>query len=353
MGQLTFLHAIAGLVGLGLACCLVLAGRIWGERRSAGGARRAGPFVLGEKLGQGATGEVYRAEHATLGGACAVKVLSRRVSDAELDRFDEAARLGALVQHPNVATTQGFGRDGDGRAYSVMSLAQGVTLTERVRADGPLPPSRAIPILRQLCAALDATHRAGLVHRDVKPDNIVIDSAGHVTLLDFGLARAVDTAVAGDDLVVGTPHYLSPEAIIAPADVDARSDLYALGGVAYYLLTGARPFEGDTVVELLCRAIYTEPAPPSDLDRTIPVDLDRIVLACLAKRPEARPATAAALSARLGAALERCAADALAAEPEGDMDRVLALLRDSFPPLARYGYALRACLSESPPVRVA
>jgi serine/threonine-protein kinase len=181
-----------------------------------------------------------------------------------------------------------------------------LTLEQLVDRHGPQPPGRVIHILQQVCGALAEAHRNGLIHRDIKPANIHLgwrgDVADFVKVLDFGLVREVDSSrsVAESNLnaVVGTPLYLSPEAILKPERMDARADIYGLGCVAYYLLTGSPPFSGDNVVELCAHHLHTPPPPPSQRG-PVPEDVERVILSCLAKDPDARPQTAGDLSRAL------------------------------------------------------
>jgi serine/threonine-protein kinase len=191
-----------------------------------------------------------------------------------------------------------------------MELLEGMTLEELVERHGPLPPGRAIHLLLQVCGALNEAHRAGLIHRDIKPANIFIcrrgEIADFVKVLDFGLVRELkqgqDSSQTNVDAVVGTPLYMSPEAIVEPDSVDTLADLYGLGGVAYFLLTGAAPFRGKSVLEVCAHHLHSVPPPPSE--RTpVPRDLERLILRCLEKSKHARPQTALDLAR----ALEACA----------------------------------------------
>ncbi len=318
---------ILGSIGmLALAACLLLVGRLWARESPVLAtlapvrdrltpvlrlhARRLGAYVLEDKIGEGAMGEVYRARHAALGRATAVKVLRREASQREHERFEQEARLTAQLRHPNSVAVYDYGRAADGTSYYAMELLEGVTLQELVERYGAQPAGRVIGILLQLCAALRETHGAGLVHRDVKPDNVFLCRQGGALdvakLLDFGLVKQVTQQPEPDEgarMVLGTPLYMSPEAIAAPETVSAQSDLYGLGALAYFLLTGSPVFVGDSVVEVCTHQLHS---PPERLSRvaTQPIaeDLEDVVLACLAKDPTARPASAAELARRL----ERC-----------------------------------------------
>jgi serine/threonine-protein kinase len=187
-----------------------------------------------------------------------------------------------------------------------MELLEGLTLEELVERHGPLSPARVIHLLAQVCGALKEAHGIGLIHRDIKPANIYVcrrgDIADFIKVLDFGLVResnrSSNVSLSRGEAVVGTPLYLSPEAIVRPADVDARADIYGLGGVAYYLATGTTPFSGQSMVEVCAHHLHTEPEPPSRRGH-VPEDLERVILSCLAKDPDARPQTASLLLEQL------------------------------------------------------
>jgi serine/threonine-protein kinase len=189
-----------------------------------------------------------------------------------------------------------------------MELLEGVTLQQLVEREGAQPPERVVQILMQLCAALEEAHGKGLVHRDVKPENVLLTGAErHVAkLIDFGLVEQMGAVALGSqDQLVGTPLYMSPEAIVAPDTVDARSDLYGLGAVAYFLLRGVPVFQGRSVVEVCSHHLHTAPEPLSAaLGEAISPELEAIILDCLAKDPAARPASAAELRRRLGCCIE-------------------------------------------------
>jgi eukaryotic-like serine/threonine-protein kinase len=270
-------------------------------------ARRLGPYVLETLIGAGGFGEVYRAHHEGLGRPAAVKVLSPdRISAPDLARFEREVELTSSLKHPNTVSVYDSGHAADGMPYYAMELLDGVDLEALVSETGPLEPARVVRILEQVCDALADVHDRGLVHRDVKPANIVLcdrdDAPDLVKLVDFGLAKHAltdDLGLSGEGLL-GTPLYLSPEAILAPDEVDARSDLYALGAVAYFLLTAKPLFEGKNLFAVCRQHVHDAPIAPSDrIDRDLPADLEDLVLRCLEKRPEDRPASARELRALL------------------------------------------------------
>jgi len=254
-------------------------------------------------------GEIYRARHAMLRRPTAIKVMTGDGSEAALRRFEKEVQLTARLTHPNTISIYDYGRTPDGRFYYAMELLDGMTIEELVASSGPQPPARVIHILLQVCGALREAHGVGLIHRDIKPANVYLCARGGardvVKVLDFGLVREFrsDGSVTGSnlDILVGTPLYLSPEAILTPAQLDSRADLYALGALAYVLLTGAPPFAGRTLVELCGHHLHSVPERPSLRGVAVPEDLEQAVLACLAKDPAARPQTAQELAERLRA----------------------------------------------------
>ena len=270
-------------------------------------ARKLGPYTLEKEIGRGAMGVVYRAQHALLHRPTAIKLLAPgKSSEADLRRFEREVRLTAGLTHPNTIAVYDFGRSPEGIFYYAMELVDGISLEELVRREGPQPPARVVSILRQACGALDEAHHIGLIHRDIKPANIMLCARGGVPdtvkVLDYGLVRALagDGAASAVDAPAGSPLYMSPEAIDRPATIDRRSDIYALGAVGYFLLTGTPVFTGSTYGAICGKHLAEAPEPPSRrLGRPIPAELEAIVLACLAKQPSGRPASAAELARRL------------------------------------------------------
>jgi serine/threonine-protein kinase len=283
---------------------------VYGLQEKVIEARQLGQYTLEEKIGAGGMGEVYRARHAMLRRPTAVKLLSGAVSDVELRRFEKEVQLTALLTHPNTISIYDYGRTPEGTFYYAMELLEGMTLEQLVERYGALPPRRAIHILLQICGALREAHEAGLIHRDVKPANVILCWHGGlpdvVKVLDFGLVKQA-TSDAGDthdnqNAIVGTPLYMSPEEISSPGGASARSDLYAVGAVAYYLLSGTPVFSGKSIIEVCSHHLHTAPLPLSErASQRIPSDLEDIVLDCLAKDPEARPPSAYKLAERLRA----------------------------------------------------
>jgi eukaryotic-like serine/threonine-protein kinase len=281
-------------------------------------ARELGSYRLVERLGQGGMGEVWRARHRMLARPAAIKLIRPELlgaRDAEsrhvlLRRFEREAQATALMRSPHTMELYDFGIAEDGTFYYVMELLDGFDLDRLVERFGPLPPERAVHLLRQICESLAEAHEAGLIHRDVKPANVYVCRYGRevdfIKVLDFGLATRGPMAQQQDDRLTagdsagGTPAFMSPEQALGDEQVDARSDLYAVGCIAYWLLTGTVVFTGATPIETIVMHASREPEPPSRrIGRTIPADLEAIVLACLAKDPANRPRSAAELSARL------------------------------------------------------
>lgn len=304
-----------GFTGMGLVVSVALA--VFGSfkistlQREAMAARQLGQYRLRRLLGAGGMGEVYLAEHRLLKRPCAIKLIRpERASDPQLLlRFEREVQATALLSHPNTVEIYDYGRADDGTFYYVMEYLPGMSLEELVTRHGPLPAARAVHYLRQVCGALCEAHRAGLVHRDIKPSNIIACNPGGlcdvVKLVDFGLVRPPDAAQEGrlttEGLILGTPDFMSPEQAAGEVALDARSDLYSLGAVAYFLLTGRPPFKGRSVLETLNAHLHAPPVPPSARGANVETDLDAVILRCLAKAPEERFADAALLEQALWA----------------------------------------------------
>jgi eukaryotic-like serine/threonine-protein kinase len=293
----------------GSAVATVASKVIYGLHEKVLEARQLGQYALEEKIGEGGMGEIYRARHAMLRRPTAVKLLTGNGSEAQLRRFEKEVQLTARLTHPNTISIYDYGRTPDGVFYYAMELLEGMTLEELVQRHGPQSPGRVIHLILQVCGALKEAHRVGLIHRDIKPANIYLCQRGDipdfVKVLDFGLVRELgaeaEITQSNVDAVVGTPLYLSPEAILKPSEIDARADIYGLGAVAYFLATGTTPFTGQSMVEVCGHHLHTEAQPPSQR-HPLPEDLERVILSCLTKNPDDRPQTAQ----KLAQALERC-----------------------------------------------
>jgi eukaryotic-like serine/threonine-protein kinase len=303
--------------GIAVAMAAGFSQTIYGLRKAVSDIRRLGQYTLGEKLGEGGMGVVYRASHAMLRRPTAIKLLlpDRAGKDA-LTRFEREVRRTAMLTHPNTVTVFDYGRTTDGVFYYAMELLEGASLDEIVEVDGPQPEERVIHLLEQAAASLAEAHDAGLIHRDVKPGNILVVDRGGISdlvkVVDFGLVkdvgiRARDEATSEPELamanaITGTPLYLAPETVSAPETVDARTDLYALGAVGYWLLTGTHVFGGRSTLEVCAHHLHSVPDPPSArLGAPVARDLEAVLLACLAKRREDRPPSAGVLRDQLRA----------------------------------------------------
>ncbi|MEO8199421.1 MAG: serine/threonine-protein kinase [Gemmatimonadota bacterium] len=280
-------------------------------------ARELGSYQLGELLGRGGMGEVYRATHRMFARPAAIKLIRPDMVGAEnsetaqlaVARFRREAEAAANLRSPHTVELYDFGVTDDQTLYFVMELLDGMDLETMVRRYGPLNASRIIHIMNQVCDSLEEAHARGLVHRDVKPANIHLGLVGlrhdFVKVLDFGLVKSF--AGGNSDLSMGTaagltpgtPSYMAPEMALGET-VDGRADLYALGCVAYYLLTGQLVFEATSGVQMIARHVRAEPIPPSiRANMVVAPALERLILDCLAKKPEDRPGTAAEIARRL------------------------------------------------------
>jgi serine/threonine-protein kinase len=298
---------------LAVGLSVVVSRVVTGLRQQVARAREMGSYELGELIGEGGMGQVYRATHRMLARPAAIKLIRPEMlggddgAQAELaiKRFKREAFVAANLRSPHTVELYDFGVADDGTLYFVMELLEGMTLEELVRRTGPVPVGRAIYVVRQVCESLEEAHRAGLVHRDIKPANIHLGKLGlrydYAKVLDFGLVKPAkqddDRSLAtAAGLTPGTPAFMAPEMAMGE-EIDGRADLYALGCVLYYLLTGRVVFEGDNVLQVMAKHLNAEPVPPSKrTDEKIPKALDRLVLALLAKKPADRPPTAAALA---------------------------------------------------------
>jgi serine/threonine protein kinase len=226
-----------------------------------------------------------------------------------IQRFEREVQLMAELTHPNTVAVYDYGRTGDGVFYYAMEYLEGIDLEGLVAVGGPQPPARVVHLLRQICGSLDEAHRRGLIHRDIKPANVFLCSGRSepdtIKVLDFGLVKESSRdqpELTAKNTLLGTPLYMSPEAVLSLGTIDARSDLYSLGAVAYLMLTGTPVFSAESAIELCAKHVHARPEKPSErLSRALPEDLEALVLGCLAKDPDQRPESARALRASLDA----------------------------------------------------
>lgn len=290
---------------------------IYGMNIDAAKARRLGSYQLETLLGRGGMGEVWRASHRMLARPAAIKLIRPEVlgggsgesPEQALSRFEREAQVTATLCSSHTIQVYDYGVSDQGAFYYVMELLKGLDLDTFVERFGPLPAERVKHYLGQVCHSLAEAHEIGLIHRDIKPANLYVCRDGlevdFIKVLDFGMVKSTkmeddaETRVTGSIRVGGTPAYMSPEQVMGHRPIDARVDIYALGCVAYWLLTGRLVFEG-TAMEIMTRHAQTAPAPPSQRSELeIPESVDRLVLSCLEKNPDHRPQSVAQLAATL------------------------------------------------------
>jgi serine/threonine-protein kinase len=294
LGQVILDQAIA--VGVLAAVSVYITRTLYTMRRELHAASRLGNYVIEGELGKGGMGKVYRARHAMIRRPTAIKVMEADAgrSPEALGRFEREVQLSATLSHPNTITIFDFGRSEDATFYYAMEYLEGMDLHRMVERFGPVPPERAVYILRQACGSLAEAHSRSIIHRDLKPSNIFLTERGgqydFVKVLDFGLAK--QTQSSPDDVqltqagsVFGTPLFMAPETA-AEAVVDHRTDQYSIGCVAYWMLAGEPPFQGTSPYDVIAKHLKIDPKPPSEVSELrIPAELDAVVLRCLAKSP--------------------------------------------------------------------
>ncbi|BAU49438.1 serine/threonine protein kinase [Sulfurifustis variabilis] len=302
---------------IGLAAVLVIVFAVLGGlflprdalMRLLRGAPQVGPYRLLDKIGEGAISDVYLARHKLLKRPAAVKLLkSIATTDESIARFRREAELASRLSHPNTVAVYDYGLAGGGLFYYAMEYLEGVSFADLVERYGPVPAARAAYLLRQVCASLGEAHAKHIVHRDIKPQNIMVcEASGRrevVKVLDFGLVKRLDHAdtrdLTGSLHVLGTPLYMAPERIRDPGVLDVRSDIYSVGAVAFWLLTGRRLFETETEHDLSYHVLHVTPPRASALAaHPVPPAFDELIARCLAKSPDDRPANAEAVTAVL------------------------------------------------------
>lgn len=270
--------------------------------RPIGAGKLAGRYELLGLIGVGGMGSVYRARDTELDEVVAVKVLRRDLGSDEvmLSRFRQEVKLARKVTHTGVARTFDLGEH-DGERFITMELVQGESLAAAIAKEGALPFARFADIAAQICSALAAAHAAGVIHRDLKPDNVILTPEGRAVITDFGIARAAAVGAAQRTLggAVGTPAYMAPEQVEARSDVDARADIYALGAMMYELLTGELPWKGDSIFAVAAARLLAPPPDPRALRPTLPDAIALLIVKCMARKPEDRPSSAEDVAARL------------------------------------------------------
>ncbi len=326
----------ASWIAVGVTVATVASSVIYGLRKEVEAARDLGQYTLEEKIGSGGMGEVWRGRHRMLIRPAAIKLIrpsalgsTPEAPDVLMRRFEREARATAALKSPYTVQLYDFGLAEDGTLYYVMELLGGIDLEKLVARFGPVPAARAIHILKQACLSLADAHQNGLIHRDVKPSNIFVNCFGgvispshdhcrrcacapeldFVKVVDFGLVKLSHRREVQPSLKLtalgaasGTPAYMAPEIVLGEAEFDHRVDLYSLGCVGYWLLTGKLVFEGNTAMKVMLHHAHTTPRRPSTrTELAIPAALDDLIMACLEKDPNRRPASAAEMAARLDA----------------------------------------------------
>jgi serine/threonine-protein kinase len=303
------------ILGMGAAIAIFGSYKISVLQQQAVVARELGQYRLKQKLGSGGMGEVYLGEHTLLRRQCAIKLIRPdQTGDAtNLQRFEREVQAMAALTHCNTVEVYDYGHADDGTFYYVMEYLPGLSLQDLIDRFGPITPERAIHFLRQVCSALTEAHARGLIHRDIKPSNVIACERGGVfdvaKLLDFGL---VQQRLLGNDVgkltvqgvILGSPPYMAPEQALGRSNLDARTDIYSLGALAYFLLSGQPPFVRETSMELLVAHAHEKPAALSELRPDVPEDLHAVVMRCLEKEPSRRFAN----GEELEQALAQCAA---------------------------------------------
>lgn len=326
--QIVMANALFLIMGVLLATLAAWAlrgregGRDGGRDSGHSGLGRVGPYRLLRSLGDRGAGHIYLAEHDELRRPCAVKLV-RPGDSAATARFDREVHAAARLLHPNTVTVFDFGRTDDGTAYCAMEFLPGLSVFDIVGRSGPMPAGRAVFLGRQICGAIAEAHRQGFVHRDLSPANVFVSVLGGrcdvAKVLDFGVVGGAAALPAHDPaatgMVAGTPEYVSPEQAVGGSVVDCRADIYGLGALLHFMVTGRPPFERATPADVLKAHVSEQVTPLRERNPSTPADLEAVILRCLAKRPEDRYPDALAVAAALEAC--GCAADWDEARAEG------------------------------------
>jgi hypothetical protein len=307
-------HTIWGVTGIGIlgGASALVSSTLYSLRKTAHQAKRLGKYLIHQEIGKGGMGRVFFAQHSLICRPTAVKVMHPGDGDrgTALARFEREIKLSATLTHPNTITIYDVGRTPERSLYYAMEYLEGLDLQDLVERFGPLPAARSVYILKQVCGSLAEAHSRSIIHRDIKPSNIFLTRRGglydFVKILDFGLAKRIKgdaaSAVTKTGVLFGTPRYLAPETVYGNEAVDGRADLYCLGGVAYWMLTGQPPFTSESSVEVVIDHVKTIPKRPSEVSELpIPAELEEIVMKCLEKKPVRRFQTARQLEDALDA----------------------------------------------------
>ena len=300
-----FLGALT-LSAVAVVLAAVGSDRIYGLRQKVTEVMQLGKYVLGDKIGEGGMGKVYEARHLLLRRPTAIKLMHANKPE-NMTRFEAEVQAMSELTHPNTAAVYDYGQSDGVFYYAMEYLGDGIDLAKLIRLYGPQPASRVASILEQICGALAEAHERKLIHRDIKPNNIILCERGLLPdiakVVDFGLVKDIAPEATGQStqVIVGTPHYLAPEQLLGRT-IGPAVDLYALGLVGYELLTGKKPFDGKTVMEYATKHITQKPARPSEVTAVhIPPELEAIIMKCLEKDPEQRFASASEMADALRA----------------------------------------------------
>ncbi len=305
-------HAIWGVVTIAIlgGTSAFVSHTLYTLTKTAHRAKRLGKYLIHGEIGKGGMGTVFFAQHSLMCRPTAVKVMTPGTEGARtaLARFEREVKLSATLTHPNTITIYDVGRTPDHFLYYAMEYLEGLDLQQLVETYGPLSPARTVHVLKQVCGSLAEAHERNIIHRDIKPSNIFLTRRGgiydFVKVLDFGLAKQIGsdtaTAITKTGMLFGTPRFLAPETVYGDDQVDGRADLYSLGGVAYWMLTGRPPFVSASSVEVVIDHVKTTPKPPSQVTEVpIPAELEAVVMKCLEKKPGDRYQTARQLEEAL------------------------------------------------------